>query len=494
MTNWRTEFQDIVEDSFLRRLVFTRHRWVLVGVALAVALPVAIGGGWLIAEVGVLPVMALLAGALVFAALVRDIELAFASVIGVVTLLPFATVPYSIGFRPTFLDLALGALFFVWLLPYALGEEQHLIVTPVGGLVLAFALIAVGTFVAGLGHGPLTAYLLRHFAEILLSIGLFFLTVNIIHDVGRLGRLIRWLILGTAGAATVGIGLYFLPGDLAIQALSALGRIGYPTGPGVLRYIRDDPTLMRRATATSVDPNILGSLLNLVMVITVPQLFARRPLVPRWLLVPLLGLMGIALGLTVSRGSMAGMVIGVVFISVLRYRRLLPWIALVAALFLVLPWSRGYIQHFVEGVMVEDLSTQMRMGEYRDTLQVIHRYPVLGVGFAGAPDLDLYVAVANVYLLIAAQTGLVGLTVFLTILGTLLWRFWTRRQTARALPTLEPLWYGLHGAIIGGLIGGGFDHYFFSLDFHNSVTLFWMVVGLATAATELIDRHVSAAG
>lgn len=487
MIPWRSTIQDIIEDSPFRRLFFTRHQWLVVGWVLAATLAAALGGGWLIAEVGALPVLALLVGALGFAWMLRDIEIAFLGVIGIVTLLPFATVPYSIGFTPTFLDLAVGALFCVWLLPYLLGEEQEFIATPIGGPVLAFALIAVGTFVAGLGHGALTTYLLRHFAEILLSIGLFYLIVNVVRDVERLHRLVRWLVLGATGAALVGIVLYVLPDELTVRLLSALGRVGYPAGPGVLRFIRDDPSLMQRATSTSVDPNILGSLLNLALVMTVPQWFAARPILPRWLLAPILGILGLGLGLTISRGSMAGMVVGVVVISVLRYRKLLPWMAVAAALLLLLPWTQAYIGHFVEGVLGQDLSTQMRMGEYKDALLLIQRYPVLGVGFAGAPDLDLYVAVANVYLLITAQTGFIGLTVFLTILGTLLWRFWQRRAVVRAFPALEPLWYGLHGAIIGGLVGGVFDHYFFSLDFHNSVTLFWLMVGLATAATELVD-------
>jgi hypothetical protein len=57
---------------------------------------------------------------------------------------------------------------------------------------------------------------------------------------------------------------------------------------------------------------------------------------------------------------------------------------------------------------------------------------------------------------------------------------------------LEPLWWGLHAGIIGALVGGVFDHYFFNLDFHHSVTLFWLVIALATAATTVISARVSA--
>jgi len=488
MTNWRTTIQDVLEESVFRPLIFTRHRWVLVIIAALLALGVSVGGGWLIVKVGALPAIALLVALALAFWMVCDIEFAYVSVIGIITLLPFASLPFSVGFTPTFLDLALVGLFVVWLLPYLLGEEQRFEATPLGGLVLVFGVLAVGTFVAGLGHAPLTVTLARRFAETLLSLALFYLVVNTVRDVGRLGRLMRWLILGATAAAALGIGLYFLPDLVTIRLLSALGRLGYPTGAGVLRFIRDDPALMQRATSTSIDPNVLGSLLNVAMTMAVPQLFAKRPLLPRWIVLGCLGVMGICLGLTFSRGTMLAAALAILVLAVLRYRKLLPWIAAAVILVLVLPWTQAYIGHFIEGLQFQDLSMQMRLGEYKDAFILIERYPWLGVGFAGAPDIDIYTAVASMYLTIAERMGLIGLTVFLAIAGVLLVRFWRGRKAAERSPELEPLWYGIHAAIIGGLIAGASDRYFFSLDFHHSVTLFWLIVGLATAAVQLVNR------
>ena len=53
---------------------------------------------------------------------------------------------------------------------------------------------------------------------------------------------------------------------------------------------------------------------------------------------------------------------------------------------------------------------------------------------------------------------------------------------------LEPIWWGFHTALFGALIGGVFDHYFFNLDFHHSVTLFWLYVGLAAVSTRLLKE------
>jgi hypothetical protein len=265
-------------------------------------------------------------------------------------------------------------------LPYVLGEEQRFVGTPVGGAVLAFMLMAIGAFVSGLSHGSLTSYLLRHFAEVLLSIALFYLVVNTVRDTGRLQRLMRWVVLGATAAAALGIGLYFLPDELAIQILSALGRFGYPTGSGVLWYIRDDPSLMQRATATSVHPNVLGSLLNVALAMAVPQLFTRRPFLPHWLLIGADGGDGPVPGTDRLAGFDGGPGGGshghcgaaLSQTAALDGRRAAP-----------LPGAAvdsNAGDAFCRGFLREDLSTQMRMGEYKDTFTLIARYPVLGWG------------------------------------------------------------------------------------------------------------------
>ena len=43
----------------------------------------------------------------------------------------------------------------------------------------------------------------------------------------------------------------------------------------------------------------------------------------------------------------------------------------------------------------------MRFGEYKDALTLIERYPLFGVGFTGVPDIDLYLGVSMLYLIIA---------------------------------------------------------------------------------------------
>jgi O-antigen ligase len=124
----------------------------------------------------------------------------------------------------------------------------------------------------------------------------------------------------------------------------------------------------------------------------------------------------------------------------------------------------------------------MRIGEYQDAFTLISRYPIFGVGFLGAPDVDTYIGVSSVYLLMAEQMGLVGVTVFLLTMGLYYFRAaaaW--RGGLKHDPALAPLLLGLTAALLGAMTAGVVDHYFFNLDFTHSVTLFWTYVGLGVA-------------
>jgi O-antigen ligase len=325
---------------------------------------------------------------------------------------------------------------------------------------------------------------------------MYFLIVNTVRDEARLERITRLVILGGAAAALVAIVLYLLPDQTTLKILLSLQRVGYyPEGGAVLRYIRDDPALPQRATGAMVDPNVLGAFLIMTIALTMPQFFTpgapshgKQRLLPRWLVTVALGLMGLALLLTISRGAFAATAVAVLALGLLRYPRLLLILAIVLAVILLIPWTQSYVTHFFEGLRGEDLATQMRFGEYKDALILIQRYPLLGVGFSGSPDIDTYIGVSNMYLLIAEEMGLVGLAAFVAIMAAL---YIAAVRVYKRIPesgSLEPIWWGLHAALLGALVGGVFDHYFFNLDFHPSVAFFWLYLGLAAVSTRLVKR------
>jgi hypothetical protein len=460
-------------------------------VALCLAVGLLVG-----AYVAILSPLLAVAGVLAIAGsllMLRDTQWGLGALIGLICLLPFGALPFSIGFTPTFLDLALLAVYFVWVARIATGKAGKFIGTPLGLPIVVFLLLACASFVAGLGHAYLDRYILRHFLEILLSIALFFVIVNCVRTRQQLRTLVLLVILAGFGAALIGVLLYFIPSDWSIRLLSALGRFGYPTGPGVLRYVEDNPDLALRAISTSTDPNVLGGLLILVTTLTVAQLFARNPLLPRSILAGMVLADILCLYLTYSRGSMLGLAMGLGLLAVIKYRRLIPVMIAAAALLLLLPQTQDYIQHFVEGIQFQDLATLMRLGEYKDALILIGRHPWIGVGFVGTPESSLYIGVSNVYLLMAEEMGLIGLAVFVVILAVFFWQVWKVWPRVRRQAGLEAILLGLTASLAGILVGGLLDHYFFNLNFPHSVSIFWLYLGLAMATIQLGTQGDSAA-
>ncbi len=470
-----------IEVMISTRLSGSKTISLWLGAALGVTAVVA---GLVLAFAGPLAAAALLLAGAAALIVLRDMEIGLWGVVAVVCLLPFATLPIDIGLTPTFLDVAIGATVGVWLLRLATARQRDVVITPIALPLLIFILVAIFAFIFGLANGPLTPTLLRKFAELLLSLGFVYVVVDFCRTPARAERLAKVVMLGGTAAALLAILLWLLPEDVTNTLLNALTRLGYPGG-WVIRYIEENPALPERAIGTSVDPNVLGGLLLMIGALIGPQVVAKRPLFPRWLVVLMFGMTALALVLTFSRGAMLGLVAGLGFVALVRYRRLIPYMVVGGLLLLLLPIAQTYVARFVEGFQGADLATQMRFGEYKDALTLIQRYPVFGVGFAGTPDIDLYLGVANVYFTIAQLMGLVGLGVFLAVMATLFGQAFLQRQRFKQLPHLDPLWLGLHGALVGGLVAGIFDHYLFNLEFHHAVTIFWLLVGLATAVTRL---------
>ena len=240
-----------------------------------------------------------------------------------------------------------------------------------------------------------------------------------------------------------------------------------------------------RAISTSIDPNALGGLLVFLTIITVAYLFAAQPIMPRRYLLLIASLMLLTLYLTYSRGSLLGVVAGLGVISLLRYRKLVWVMLVVATLVAVLPQTQIYVERFIEGIQGEDLATQMRFGEYKDAFELISRYPLTGVGFFGTPDIDVYVGVSSVYLLLAQQMGLVGAGLYVLIgLAYLAIIFITLHRLPKGHRLEAPvLAYGL--ATLGAMVGGVFDHFYFNLTFIHIVALYWLTMGLGMAAVLL---------
>ncbi len=465
------------------------NRTVAVLALVALILAGVIIGGLYVALLG--PMLALASAIALIGALVMltSVEWGLYILLFLIGTLPFAAMPFKLVLRPTFLDLVLLTVFFVWFVEIATARKQDLQFSRLGFLVLVFIVLAIFSFVAGLGHSSLTPTVLRRFTEMLLSIGLFFVVVDVLRDERSLRNLTRALIISGFLAATIGVAFYFIPKAWTVAILDKLARFQYPGGYGALRYINDDPHNPMRAIGTAIDPNVLGGMMVLSAGLLAPQLSSSKPVFPRWFNYLALGMEFLCVFLTYSRGSMLGMLVALTVLAAVKYRRLI-WVGLLVIVSLwFLPWTQAYMHHLIAGFHGQDRATQMRFGEYRDAIRLISQYPWIGVGFIDTPEIGSYIGVSSVYLLMAEEMGLVGLSVFLAIIAgffVAVTRGWRRLHHN---PEREAILLGTAGAVAGGMVGGLFDHYLFNLVYPHMAMLFWILIGLGVAAARLSEEE-----
>lgn len=446
----------------------------------------ALGIALLVGVFGPLLALALAAAIVGGTAILLDTHWGFVALLGVAFGLPFASLPFSIGLKPTFLDVALGALFFVWLLKLVTGRERQFLGSPIGLLVGLFMLMALFSFLYGLTHSPPTNFLVRRFAEIFIGIGLYFAVINTVRTQAELEWVARWVLLGSWLCAAIAVGFYVIPEAWTVRVLDALARFDYPGGFGALRWIEDDPNGTMRAIGTAVDPNVLGGMMILAAGAIAPHLFARRPLFPRWVVFLMLATATLALYWTYSRTALFGMAAALALPAFLKYRRLIPLAVAGGLLLFLLPQTQNYMARLLAGLAGQDQATQMRFGEYKDALILISRYPLFGVGFTGVPDIDLYLGVSMLYLIMAENMGIVGVAIFLAaMIGFFVMVLRTWRQGFAV--EREALLLGFGGAVLGALVSGIADHYWFNMTYPHMTVLFWLYVGMA-AATVLIEQ------
>ena len=171
---------------------------IWLGAAVAVC---ALVVGGLVALAGPLIAVGVLVALAVAVWALTNLEIGLWGAIGIITLLPFAALPFKLVFTPTFLDLAVGGTFLVYLMQWMTGRRRRLTLTPAHAPIFVFLALAVFSFVAGIPNGPLTPNLMRQFAELLINIALCFVVVDYLDSWEKLNRLARVILLGGTAAA-----------------------------------------------------------------------------------------------------------------------------------------------------------------------------------------------------------------------------------------------------------------------------------------------------
>jgi O-antigen ligase len=460
-------------------------RPVLVG---TLVLVVGVGCGALAALVNPLYAVGGVVAGLIGAVVASDRRLSFLAFLAVAALLPYGVLPVSIGgIKPTLIDATVTLLLVSWLVGLLTRRETWRPATPADLPLLLFVALSFAAFVLGTAYA-VTAEGTRQYFKLVNCTLFFFTATQMLRTRRDLEDTVRALVGGGALSALVGIALYHLPADTSTMLLRALRPLGYPSG-NVLRYVEDAGvrTDTLRAIGTSVDPNVFGALLLLTGVLAVGGFLASAG-PPRRLYGAAAAVIGYALLITLSRGSWVGFAAAVGLMVALRYRRvalLLPVVLLLGVLVAGDELAR-FAEHFLKAVYAEDQATGMRLGEYKDALNLIQQYPLLGIGFGGAPTSDLYLGVSSTYLLIAEEMGLIGLGLFLLVA----WRVVRAGWRAAA----DPLTLTCLAAFVGMLVAALFDRHYFDMRFPHVAALLWLSAALVTLSSRALSADNPPAG
>jgi O-antigen ligase len=407
--------------------------------------------------------------------------------VAVVATFPFGVIPVQLaGAQLTFVDAVLLATFAAVLARRLFGGTPRLQIDAPGVALIGFVLVACAALVAGASVSPITPELARRTGKLLASLLFFLLARSLLTSSDRLRTLLRGLILAAAVQGGLGAGLMALSPLTQLSLLTRLQAIGYPTAD-VLRYVpgpNDTYTSQLRAIGTSVDPNVFGGTVMLGLMLLVVQWASPRPVFRKTVLVAL-GLPAAAgVLLSLSRASWLGLAVGLGFIGLLRYRRIVVLAAIAGLAVLATPAGQALVGRFVSGFSTADPATAFRVGEYTNALTLLARYPLLGIGFGASPDIDVTAGVSSVYLLVAEQTGLLGLLLYLIALAST-WLIGLRGLRQLADPGAQGVRVAFLAALTAALVTGLLDHYFANQAFPHAVALFWLYGAALVAASRL---------
>ena len=138
----------------------------------------ALAAALLVAVAGPLYAVAALLGAVGVLLVLRDMRWGFIVLLAVVALIPFGALPVKIVFTPSFLDVALVGVYFVWILRIATRRQDGMSGTALNVPVFLFLALAGFAFFNGLRFGFPSVTTIRNMAELGLAILCFFVVLS----------------------------------------------------------------------------------------------------------------------------------------------------------------------------------------------------------------------------------------------------------------------------------------------------------------------------
>lgn len=390
-------------------------------------------------------------------------------------------IPFAQAVAPAPMNAFMGMLIFFFLLKKVLKREALFIKTPLNPALLFLFII---TCVSLIHTIDLKDSLKGGVLRLLQYIFVFLILAEELKDKGHIRKIFF----------SLSIGAIFVSVDAVLQVITGKDFVrGYPP-----IYNLD----LVRATASFKDANNLGVYLSAIapLVFGLSLYYFRRLSKLVMLLVSLLVMAGILL--TYSRPTLLAIYVALFFLAVVKKDKILltGLIAVMLASPFLMPKSVKDWIKLMEYNPLRMMCNDDRIAAYRNTLQMIKAHPIIGVGantfmknyrfYKEAPEYrnivtSDYMYAHNNFLHMAAETGLVGLGIFLWLLFrlfTALAAIYKRLKDDYLKITLLSLIICLVSFLVNGLTES-------SLYSSRLAIIFWYLAGFAMGFKKFTDEN-----
>ncbi|WP_196603213.1 O-antigen ligase family protein [Pectinatus haikarae] len=192
------------------------------------------------------------------------------------------------------------------------------------------------------------------------------------------------------------------------------------------------PEMTMRVFSTWENPNILAGYLNMVMAIAFGIFIYTDEKKARLIIGVFFILAVIILGFTYARGACLSIVAVIAAYGIFCKKKII--LPLVAVLAVLMYLDTALFDRMTSVFTTIDTSSELRLALWESTVEMVLDHPLLGIGWGAYyfvyPSYDFYmqgnfikiVHAHNMYLNIAAETGIIGLLSFIVCLGGSIWR------------------------------------------------------------------------
>ncbi len=250
-----------------------------------------------------------------------------------------------------------------------------------------------------------------------------------------------------------------------------------------------------RITATQSTPLTFSGILGIAFALGFAFVLLGADRREKLIVTPQLAVIAAAIIMSHSRSSWIAVFCALLFIGIVKRRKLIPvLLALVALVLIISPTSvRSRAASILD---LSESSNRMRIILLKSSPKVVKDHPIVGVGLVDLlPVFDEYVLpnvpehlrgerlghFHNDFVQVAVQTGILGLTIFIFVLFNIVRSEWEGFRAAGDR-FLESVSLGSLAAFVAFLVNGMFEYNFGDSEV---IMLVWFTLGLSIASRRL---------